>query len=1022
MIDSVTEVQTGLWTYYQRGHGDYLFTPQWHPYTCDFLAALTKGGIAGLFTLDQQRHSDAAGVAIGGPKLTNFEKNYKPDPAQVASPYPVEAVDFTRTGSYSRYNWEIFYHAPMLIATQLSRAGRYEDAMRWFHLVFDPMTGEPGGGDRRYWRFDPFRTADTTRIEDTVTLLTYAGTDPGKLKRRDDLRATIADWIADPFRPDVIARRRPVVYMKRVFMAYLDNLIAWADELFQRDTLEAINEALQLYILAANLLGPRPQRVPSPGPVHPQTYQSLRGKLDDLSNAQVDLETRLPFTELFAPPAGAVTGLTELPKALYFCLPQNELLLNYWDTIADRLFKIRHCRDIEGTARDLPLFEPPIDPMLLVEAVAQGLDIGSVLNDLYAPLPRQRYSATLAQALNLCEEVRSFGGALLAVLDKHDAERLAALKATQENQLLDQVSGSKKMLIDEAEQNRQGLEVAAQLASTRIQYYDDLLTQGLIAEEIEQLDGLDQSNDWQEKASWIEATAQALNLIPNVTSGTSPGATFGGSNLGAAVSAVGRSYTSFANSLAYQANRASITGAQARRNEEWRFQRDVARRELRQVQRQLAAAQIRAEISRADLRNHELQRDHARAVEELQRTKFTNESRYGWLEANLRTLYLQCYRAAYEMAKRAERCWQYEQGSTSTFISFGAWDSSMRGLLAGERLHRQLKQMEQARLERTTREFEITKHVSLAQLDPFALIALKQNGTCEFDIPEWTFDLDYPGHYFRRLRTVSLTIPAVVGPYTGVNATLTLLRSKVRETARVAGAYDADDNYRPDHLPVEAVAASGGQQETGRFELDLRGENYVPFEGAGAISRWRIELPTQFRSFDYDTIADVVLQLRYTSRRDDVLAPKATAALKASLTGPTDPPSMRLVSLRHEFPSEWARLTSSAQSATFRFTKDRFPLLVQGATVATTEVHGALILGTPQPTAAFTATLTAATAAPVTLTWPAQPGRYRATTRPLAVPLVAKPEDSEWVLEFAPGPDLSAVRDLLLVIRYTATM
>jgi len=29
----------------------------------------------------------------------------------------------------------------------------------------------------------------------------------------------------------------------------------------------------------------------------------------------------------------------------------------------------------------------------------------------------------------------------------------------------------------------------------------------------------------------------------------------------------------------------------------------------------------------------------------------------------------------------------------------------------------------------------------------------------------------------------------------------------------------------------------------------------VPFEGAGAISRWRIELPQRFRAFDYDTIS-----------------------------------------------------------------------------------------------------------------------------------------------------------------------
>ena len=48
-------------------------------------------------------------------------------------------------------------------------------------------------------------------------------------------------------------------------MAYLDNLIAWGDALFRQDTGETINEATQLYVLAANLLGPRPQEVPRKG-------------------------------------------------------------------------------------------------------------------------------------------------------------------------------------------------------------------------------------------------------------------------------------------------------------------------------------------------------------------------------------------------------------------------------------------------------------------------------------------------------------------------------------------------------------------------------------------------------------------------------------------------------------------------------------------------------------------------------------------------------------------------------------
>ena len=70
--------------------------------------------------------------------------------------------------------------------------------------------------------------------------------------------------------------------------------------------------------------------------------------------------------------------------------------------------------------------------------------------------------------------------------------------------------------------------------------------------------------------------------------------------------------------------------------------------------------------------------------------------------------------------------------------------------------------------------------LSLVLFDPWALITLKETGQCTINLPESFFDMDYPGHYFRRLKTVSLTIPCVTGPYTSVNCTLTLLNSKIR--------------------------------------------------------------------------------------------------------------------------------------------------------------------------------------------------------------------------------------------------
>ena len=56
------------------------------------------------------------------------------------------------------------------------------------------------------------------------------------------------------------------------------------------DTIESINEATQLYILAANLLGRRPNKIPSRVKKQYESFASL-GTLDSLSNAWVQIES-----------------------------------------------------------------------------------------------------------------------------------------------------------------------------------------------------------------------------------------------------------------------------------------------------------------------------------------------------------------------------------------------------------------------------------------------------------------------------------------------------------------------------------------------------------------------------------------------------------------------------------------------------------------------------------------------------------------------------------------------------------
>src|SRR5262249_30127950 len=151
-------------------------------------------------------------------------------------------------------------------------------------------------------------------------------------------------WRCDPFDPHLVASYRTVAYQKLTVMKYIDNLIAWGDQLFTIDTLESVNSATQLYVLAAGILGPRPKNIPPPAKRLPETFNEMDDKLDAFSNALVGVENLIPP---MSPNAPGSAPTPPIPSLLYFSIPQNKQLLGYWDTVEDRLYKIRHCLNIE---------------------------------------------------------------------------------------------------------------------------------------------------------------------------------------------------------------------------------------------------------------------------------------------------------------------------------------------------------------------------------------------------------------------------------------------------------------------------------------------------------------------------------------------------------------------------------------------------------------------------------------------------------------------------------------------------
>jgi hypothetical protein len=943
-------------------------------------------------------------------------QKYDPS-ALVEQPFPVKDLDFTFGGPYSIYNWELFFHIPIIVAIHLSKNQRFAESQKWFHYIFDPTDNTDGPTPQRFWKVKPFQTTDIQKLEDTMVNIA-TGADPNLL---DETMRSLDAWKNSPFSPHVIARFRQQAYMYKTVMAYLDNLISWGDSLFRQDTGEAVDEALMLYVLAANILGPRPQPVPKKGSVRPMTYSNLRKDIAQFGIITREVEADPPFDIIMPLPSANndttdnLAAVRSLGKALYFCVPRNDNLLRYWDIVADRLFKIRNSLNIQGAFRQLALFEPPIDPALLARAAASGIDVGAIVNGLNQPLPLVRFQLLVQKASEIAQEVKVLGNSLLSTMEKEDGEDLVIIRARHERAILEMVEYVKYDQHQEAIKSSEGLEMTLELAKQRYAYYELLLgkkpeeivnaipvlaqldkvslekesfnmaepamvprqpkidiskslgeSEGtLSSHEDEELSNLNLVLPLQLAAQTLKMTAQLMAPIPGfhidlhywgvgMTQIIEPGKS------GASVlELLGDAAQISSDILKQEAEITGKTGIYARRAQEWAFQSNLAAGEINQIFKQLRAAQIREAIAEQELKVQRQQIQNAKEIEEFLNAdgtatttgkKTTNKALYAWMKREVKGLYSQCFQLAFEVAKKAERALQHELGNTQlSYLQYG-YLAGKEGLLAGEKLYFDIKRMDMAYHDLNQREYELTKHVSLLQLDPMALIQLRMTGKCMIRLPESLFDMDGPGHYFRRIKTVALGVPCVVGPYASVNCTLRLLKSSIRINTSVDDGYarlvgDDDGRFSDYFGSMQSIVTSSGQNDSGLFETSLRDERYLPFENSGVISEWELRLPADPSDskksapvqFDYSTISDVILHIRYTAREGgELLRAKSIETLNELIKDANVAGSVRLFSIRHEFPTEWARFKAQTLSDNmpielkFTIRQEHYPFWTQG--------------------------------------------------------------------------------------------
>jgi len=811
-------------------------------------------GINGLLSLNSQ-YSKELPFNILDPKETETPKKY----------WPMDTIDF-HNSPMSKYYWEIFFYMPYLIAKSLQTAQQNSAAKAWYEYIFNPtinLANDDIFGDEykndKFWRFVGLRSSQNPTLKNELSK-------PWSEEIKDDTQNPIQLYAYhnDPFEPHLLAQARPIAYQKNIVMNYIDNLMTWGDKLFREYTVESIVEASMHYITAYDLLGEEPKYLGECPLLKEENLNDFIEQFQDLQNIPeflIQIERKTPDPKLIF--KGADIPATYIPN-LYFNLPENEQLIQHWDRVQERLYNIRHGLNIEGVAQKLALFEPAINPAQLVAQIGSGGSLSSAKSFLSSSIPYYRFSSVLQLAKSTTGDVIQFGKSLLSALEKKDAGKLNLLQNQHQLVLLEQTTGTKQAQIDSIEQTLHSLEYSLKGAQDRYEHYTELIDKGLSKFEESEFLLSDASISTSTMGAGFKGASIGGYSSPNVF-----GLANGGMNIGAAIKMGGLIADTTAKVLKETAAIVKTTASQQRREHEWKFQQKLAKNDKEKITYEIESSKYKLQEAKEQITTHEKNIKQLQEVQQILKSRFTNEQLYQWMVSRLSSLFFQTYQLALDISQQAQQAWNFEKGVERSFIKGNYWDGLYDGLLSGESLMLSLNQMENAYKQENKRRLEIQKSIVLTQDN---IDALKEQGECMFSFSEEIFDKDYPGMYNRQIKSISVTIPNAVGPYKNIKATLTQLRNSTvlkPDIKAVKYLYNSEDeegsneNIRENVLVNQQIAISTGVKDSGLFYLNFNDERYLPFEGTGVVSTWGLVINNDDKILD--NISEIIIQINYTA-------------------------------------------------------------------------------------------------------------------------------------------------------------
>ncbi|MCT2385795.1 Tc toxin subunit A-related protein [Erwinia pyrifoliae] len=750
------------------------------------------------------------------------------------------------SGPYGQYLWEIFFHIPFLIATRFATERRFDDAERWYKYIFNSAGYRDRNGklltnekkNTRYWNCLP--------LEQDIAWDSFAA-------------------VPASTDPDVIASADPMHYKLAVFMGTLDLLIARGDAAYRTLERDTLTEAKMYYVQAQQLLGPRPDIRTTSSWDNPMLYIAAKGI------APPATRTAEPQTFSRWLKAGDSRGMGDGN----FLPPCNDVLLAYWDKLDIRLWNLRHNLSLDGQPLNLPLFATLADPAGLHRQQQGGDGAKYEVRPSDKSTTGWRYPLLADHARSATGLLTQFGNSLLSALERRDAEQLTLLLQTQQIAVLAQQQGIAGKNLDSLRASLESLQLSRTSAELRKTHYANLVNGDLSPAEQSGLTLRSNARTLQLLSQVPALAGGLLSALPNTF-----GLANGGGDLGAPFHAQAQILQAMAGASDQSAVINDITAGYQRRAEEWGLQRDIADREIGQLDAQIDSLKAQIAMQQKQIALTETESAHAQQLYKLQSSRFTSQALYNWMVSRLSTLYYQMYDATIPVCMQARTALTRELGEDKAHGLFrtAVWSDLYQGLLAGEGLTTELQKLNNVWLQYGALGLEATRTVSLAALRgeetgslsaAVAKVLSHQNDSAEngilklenqifsaqLDMSKLKLEQDYgatSNNKKLRIKSIAVTLPTLLGPYQDIAATLS--------------------------VGNETATLSHGLQDSGRFITNLEDSRFQPFEGLDVTS---VKAPLTLSIFSVkeaddaaaanqraivENLSDIIFHIRYIMR------------------------------------------------------------------------------------------------------------------------------------------------------------